>query len=265
MTVQPPLTPGTAMWTDIGGREEQQDRVAVFEREGVQLLVVADGLGGHEGGALAAQAVVDAARARGGGPAAGPEGTQSHLAAIVADAHSRINEIDIGLGSESPHSTCVLFRVADGVATWAHVGDSRLYRLENGRIVERTIDHSVVEMMRAQGRLTEEEMATHPDQNRLYEALGGPQAPTPDFGSRVLASDDAFLLVSDGVWEHSSTQQMEDALCGADLQAALRGLVVSARAGGGPRCDNLAAAGWRWRRPRKARLPWLTGRQRKDA
>ena len=250
------------MWTDIGGRGEQQDRAAVFEGEGVQMLVVADGLGGHEGGALAAQAVVDATRDH-LEPADRFQDTEGHLAAIVADAHCRINEIGSVPRRESPHSTCVLLCVADGVATWAHVGDSRLYRFKNGRIVERTTDHSVVEMMRVKGSITEDEMKSHPDQNRLYEALGGTQTPRPDFGSRILEGEDAFLLVSDGVWEHASNGQLEDVLCRPDFQAALKHLVVSVRSDAGARCDNLAVAGWRWRQSPKARLPWLVGRRRR--
>ena len=239
------LRPETAMWAHIGGREEQQDRVAVFQDPGAQLLVVADGLGGHESGASAAQAVVDAARDE-LECAGGFQKAEGHLAAIVADAHRRINAIEAaGLRVERPHSTCVLLHVAGGVATWAHVGDSRLYRFEDGRLADRTIDHSVVEMMRLRGQITEEEMKTHPDQNRLYEALGGAQVPEPEFGSKIVTAGDAFLLASDGVWENVSNAELERVLDGQDFTVALKGLVAEARASGGPKCDNLAAAAWR--------------------
>ena len=242
-------SPETAIWADMGGREEQQDRVAVFDHDGAQLLVVADGLGGHESGALAAQAVVDTAREH----FLRTQGTfrtrESQLDAIVANAHRRINAIESTAGRESPHSTCVLLHIADGLATWAHVGDSRLYRIEDGRLADRTIDHSVVEMMRLRGRITEEEMKTHPDQNRLYEALGGPQTPRPDFDAKTVAADDAFLLASDGVWEHVSNAELEKVFDVPDLTAALKGLVARARSAGGPACDNLTVAAWRCGRP----------------
>lgn len=234
----------TAMWTDIGGRENQQDRVAVFENHGAQLLVVADGLGGHEGGALAAQAVVDAARDHLDGSVR-LQATEVCLAEVVADAHCRIGAIESPAGS-SPHSTCVLLCIADGVATWAHVGDSRLYRFENGLLVDRTVDHSVVEMLRLRGRITEEEMKTHPDQNRLYEALGGAQTPKPDFDSKIIEAGDGFLLASDGIWEHVSNAQLEGAASAPDLSAALRDLVATAKSAGGPTCDNLAVVAWRF-------------------
>ena len=235
----------TATWIDIGGRDEQQDRVAVFESDEAYLLVLADGLGGHEDGAEAAQAVEDAARDHPrciGSP-------KEYLAGIVGDAHNRINAVGIegATVGRSPHSTCVLLHIANGMATWAHVGDSRLYRFENGRLAGRTIDHSVVEMMRLRGRITEEEMKTHPDQNRLYEALGGEHTPKPDFDSKTLGASDAFLLVSDGVWEHVSDAQLEAVFGASDFTGALEDLVAQAKSAGGPKCDNLSVAAWRYR------------------
>ena len=124
-----------------------------------------------------------------------------------------------------------------------------MYRIEDGRLADRTIDHSVVEMMRLRGRITEEEMKTHPDQNRLYEALGGPQMPRPDFDAKTVAAGDAFLLASDGVWEHVSNTEIEKVFDVPDLTAALKDLVAGARFAGGTACDNLAVAAWRCRRP----------------
>ena len=239
--------PQTAMWADIGGREEQQDRVAVFQNASAQLLVVADGLGGHENGARAAQAVVDAVRHR-LEYADCFQDAEGQLAAIVADAHRRINAIEAaGSRERRPHSTCVLLHVANGTATWAHVGDSRLYRFEDGRLADRTIDHSVVEMMRLRGKITEEEMKAHPDQNRLYDVLGGAQVPKPEFGSRIVTAGDAFLLASDGIWENVSNADLEGVFDAQDFTAALKDLVAHARASGGSKCDNLAVAAWRWR------------------
>ena len=241
----------TAMCADIGGRDDQQDRVAVFNSDGGYLLVVADGLGGHEGGALAAQAVIDAAQdCLAGSVREAHQSPEERLAAVVEDAHHRIKTIGAGPGSasggRSPHSTCVLLYVVEGVATWAHVGDSRLYHFEEGQLADRTFDHSVVEMMRLQGRITEEEMKTHPDQNRLYDALGGEHTPKPDFASKSVEVGDAFLLASDGVWEHVSNAQLEAVVRAEDFATALRELVVQAKSVGGPTCDNLALAGWRF-------------------
>ena len=239
----------TACFADIGGREDQQDRVQVVEggSGGAQLLVLADGVGGHEGGALAAQAVIEAAagafQALGGALVDDPS---SPLASIMASAHERINALGAELGL-APHSTCVLLYIDPLATAWAHVGDSRLYRFADGRFVERTIDHSIVELMRLQGRITEEEMKTHPDKNRLYEALGSGQLPQAEISGKESAVGDGFLLASDGVWENVADADLEAVLQARDLTEALRHLIERAKAHGGPECDNLSAAAARYR------------------
>lgn len=229
----------TTDYTDIGAREEQQDRVAIFGQNDVLLLVLADGMGGHEGGALAAQAVVDTAQEMCG--EIDDKEAARHLRSIIGRAHKRINAVGDERGI-APHSTCVLLHLADTTATWAHVGDSRLYRFSNGSLVDRTIDHSVVEMMRLQGRITEEEMKTHPDQNRLYEALGGERPPEISSGQAMLGRDEGFLLASDGLWENVSDRELEKALNARDLSGAIIALVDQAKASGGRNCDNISAA-----------------------
>ena len=233
----------TGSYSDVGGREEQQDRVAVLSCRGdTRLLVVADGMGGHEGGAVAAQAVVDAAShcfATGD-----IEDSTELLTAIVREAHRQINDAGAALGC-SPRTTCVLLHVAAGMAAWAHVGDSRLYRFEEGRLVERTLDHSVVELMRLEGRITEREMANHPDQNRLFEALGGPELPNPDVASAAIGPGAGFLLVTDGVWEHVPEKMLEAVMKAPELGSALRELTLVAKSIGGAGCDNLSAAALR--------------------
>ena len=217
----------TACQSDIGCRQEQQDRVAVFDDDGVRVFVLADGMGGHEGGALAAAAVVEDARTVFADSDLGrPEDL---LTAIALGAHERINAIGAARGI-SPHSTCVLLRLDGESATWAHVGDSRLYRFDNGRLAARTIDHSIVELMRLQGRITEREMKTHADQNRLYEALGGNEAPEVETGSAPISEDDGFLLASDGLWEN-----VEDFDSGEGFRS--RGPGRGAASAGGPGQD----------------------------
>ena len=232
----------TACLADIGGREDQQDRVVVLKGDGAHLLVLADGMGGHEGGALAAQAVVDAAsdefQALGGAVAGNPADL---LASILASAHERVNALGAELGLK-PHSTCVLLYIDLAATAWAHVGDSRLHRFADGRLAERTMDHSIVELMRLQGRITEEEMKTHPDKNRLYEALGGEQPPQSETGGKESAVGDGFLLASDGVWGNVTNADLEAVLQAEDLAEALRRLIERAKEQGGPDCDNLSAA-----------------------
>ena len=233
-----PSTLLAAAYADIGGREEQQDRVAVFRDKEAHLLVLADGMGGHEGGALAAQKVIDAAANcfQTGGANTATE----LLTNIVKGAHEGINALGSEMGI-SPHSTCVLLHVTATAATWAHVGDSRLYRFDHGHFVERTVDHSITELKRMQGRITEQEMKDHPDQNRLYEALGGDELPQPDIGSKQAASGDGFLLVSDGIWAQVTNAQLEAIFNTTNLASALEHLTKQAKERGGAQCDNLSA------------------------
>lgn len=232
----------TACRTDIGGREEQQDRAAILSGDHARLLVVADGVGGHTGGALAAQTVIDVANEAFRDFEPTPKATPAQsLERLATSAHERINILG-GAQGLNAHSTCVLLYIDAEVAAWAHVGDSRLYRFASGRLVERTMDHSIVELMHLQGRITEEEMKTHRDRNRLYEALGGSQRPQVETGGKLVASDDGFLLVSDGVWEHVTNADLEAVLQADDLSEALARLIDKAKAQGGPECDNLAAA-----------------------
>lgn len=236
----------TGWHADIGARNEQQDRAGVFEKDGACLIAVADGMGGHSGGALAAEAVVETARSlfeESDGDADGP----ALLASIIGRAHERIVE----LGAErqlDPHTTCVLLHLTPAGAHWAHAGDSRLYRLADGRIAERTLDHSKVEQLRLEGRITEEEMATHPHQNWVLQALGGWDPPEISTGSAPPGADEAFLLATDGLWENVIPEDIEDAAGADDLAEALRRLVAVARETGGPRCDNITVAVARKRR-----------------
>jgi serine/threonine protein phosphatase PrpC len=232
----------TAMADAIGGREEQQDRAACFAApEGSPALaVVADGMGGHRGGALAAQSVVEAAERlwRETPAEATPE---ERLTGLCLAAHEGINRAGKAKGIQ-PHSTGVFLWLDGGRAHWAHVGDSRLYHFAQGRLLGRTRDHSVVQLLVEMGEVSEEEMATHPTQNRLLRSLGGPDAPEPDFGSAAAGEEDAFLLCSDGLWETVTVEEMAAALSADDLDRAARMLTALAAERGGPTGDNVTVA-----------------------
>ena len=229
----------TACHADIGEREEQQDRVAVFTREEVRLLVLADGLGGHADGGMAAQAVIDVAREQFQAPVEHPP--VDLLSGIVRVAHERIQAMGVERRG-SPHSTCVLLHIGESAAVWAHVGDSRLYRFKHGRLMGRTLDHSLVELLRLQGRIDGEQMKRHPDQGRLLEALGADRIPQPDTGERCVSAGDGFLLASDGLWGNVLDRELESVFTARCLPDALRDLVARAKGRGGSDCDNIAVA-----------------------
>ena len=200
-------------------------------------------MGGHRGGALAAQTLVDVASADFLGPVHRPA---ELLSEIALRAHHRINTIGAER-SMSPHTTCVLLYVDDKTQGWAHVGDSRLYHFSNGQLVQRTIDHSIVELLRLQGKIKERDMRGHPDQNRLYEAIGGSETPAVQIGGKAVSSADGFLLASDGLWEHVRERDLEGIFHAADFSSALASLVDKARIAGGARADNISAVAARYR------------------
>lgn len=228
---------------EVGGRDEQQDRVAAFEaRNGREfLLVVADGAGGHTGGALAAQDVIDAATARWREHRRTRVEPRSLLGGICQDAHRRIAARG-GTGRNAPRSTCVVLYVDADAAHWANVGDSRVYHFRDGSVAACSRDHSVVQMLVDMGKIREDEIATHPDQNRLTQSLGGERPPAPDFGCATAAADDGFLLCSDGLWERVTPEEMAAALAASSLDTAAASIARQAAQRGGPDADNVAVA-----------------------
>ncbi|MYA30638.1 MAG: serine/threonine-protein phosphatase [Gammaproteobacteria bacterium] len=205
---------------DIGGRREQQDRVAVLWDDVACLAVLADGLGGHIAGAFAAQTAIDAAR-EAFDTSPQPE-TAELLETIVTNAHARIHaaaENDL-----YPGTTCVLLHATARRATWTHLGDSRLYRFQNGRFVDRTTDHSYPE-------------------GGMYACLGaGRELPSIEVRSAHISQSDGFLLCSDGLWESVESLQLEAVFAAQDLPGALRELVDFARSRGSSFQDNISAA-----------------------
>ncbi|MGE0735288.1 MAG: protein phosphatase 2C domain-containing protein [Alphaproteobacteria bacterium] len=224
----------------IGGRQEQQDRAEILAaRDGTDtLIVVADGMGGHAGGALASEAVVQAARKVWHRHTLQAMSPADLLAAAIKEAHDGINAAGKGKNI-SPRSTCALLYLNGKQAHWAFVGDSRLYRFRAGELLERTRDHSVVQMLVDLGKIREDQMGKHPDQNRLTQSLGGEAAPEPEFGSAEARTEDGFILCTDGLWETVTTAEMGQALRAHSLGKAAKALVAAAAERGGKTGDNV--------------------------
>ncbi len=219
-----------------GGRAEQQDRWALFtSADGAGLLaVLADGLGGHGGGAQAAQQVIDTARECLANQASlFNSDPQEALAQLCQTAHRAI-----GAASATARSTVAVVWLHGGRAWWLHVGDSRVYLLRDGARRFRTRDHSAVQLLFDSGEISEAEMATHPFQNRLYRSLGGETSPIAVIGGDQLIPGDRLILCSDGVWERISDAELWAAGDREDLEAAAQGVVNTAVTRGGVRADN---------------------------
>jgi len=238
-----------AQETRIGGRKMNQDRLGYWRTGHSLLMVVADGLGGHLHGEIAAQVAVQhfaAAFQRDARPLlAAPE---VFLARSMNSAHAAIlREAQRLELSDTPRTVIVACVVQDGHAYWTHVGDCRLYLVRRGSILQRTRDHTVVQQLLEAGRIREEALTTHPDRNRLLQCLGSMQAPRPETVERVrLKRDDLVLLCSDGLWGPLTQRQLLHALVTRELQQAIPELADLAEVRAGPQCDNVSVLAMAW-------------------
>ena len=186
-----------------------QDYVDVLRLDEVACWILADGLGGHQGGEVAsdvaARAILDAFR---GDPQISPQALRSYIAS-GQEAVRKCQREDPQLASMR---TTVVVLVSDfQSALWAHVGDSRLYFLREGRVIFQTKDHSVPQAMVAAGDLPADEVRFHEDRNRVLRSLGqdGEARPAVLEEKQSLQAGDAFLLCTDGFWEHVMELEME--------------------------------------------------------
>jgi len=233
----------------VGGRERNEDRVGQWSAAQATLLAVADGLGGHAHGDVAAQIAIDIL---GGAFAAQAQpkltDPSQFLVQAIETAHAAIlREADLRNYADSPRTVIAACVVQDAHAYWTHVGDCRFYLLRTGRIVLRSRDHTVVQRLLDEGRIREEAMATHPHRNRLLQCLGGIQQPQPDWQGGVrLAQDDILLLCSDGFWGPLTQRQMLHALLAKPLAEAIPELVDLAERCAGPESDNISVVAMTW-------------------
>jgi serine/threonine protein phosphatase PrpC len=201
--------------------------------ERAPLFVVADGMGGAQAGEVASQLAVT--QFAGELPGEDGDGAEQRLALAVRRANAEIHalsESDVrraGMGT-----TLTAAYVGRGEVSFAHVGDSRAYRLRHGELERITEDHSLVEELLRQGRLTEEEAEEHPQRSIITRALG----PEPDVEVdtvTVAAEDgDVYLLCSDGLTSMLAETTIAEILRAApDITAAAERLVAAALDAGG--------------------------------
>ena len=228
-----------------GDRAEQQDRVALVPHPkggGVALAVVADGMGGHTGGVLAAQQVIHTSRNNLEQFSVRDEDPRDMLEASIKEAHMLIKASRF-INEKDPHSTAVMLLLQPGKVSWAHCGDSRLYRYHDDQLIFRTIDHSYVEQLLAKGKITPQQAAVHAKRNILITSLGGQEAPKIDYGmAEDLQGGDSFLLCSDGWWGYFSDAELGQVLARHSARESCDILITQARQRAGGEGDNVSVA-----------------------
>ena len=234
----------------IGGRKINQDRMGYSFTRDALLLLLADGMGGHAGGEIAADIAMQTVgmmfRVQARPYVKKPE---RFLEEALLQAHHDIQAYaamhDL---PEMPRTTVVACLIQHNSAVWAHCGDSRLYWVRGNQILARTRDHSHIEYLIERGRADPSERATHPDRNKLYNCLGASSVPKIEMSTSVsLQEGDALLLCSDGLWSMLPDSEIVHRLgCDGGIVQAVPEMVQMAAAIGGPGADNTTALGIVW-------------------
>ncbi|MHB8346624.1 MAG: PP2C family protein-serine/threonine phosphatase [Acidiferrobacterales bacterium] len=247
-----------AQYSLKGSRLTNQDRIAYAERDNGVLMVLADGLGGYDGGALAAETLTRSiVRAFESVRQPLIDRPSAFLALAIMQAHKLILKSGRAhVPPISPRTTCVVCLVQRGYAYWAHVGDSRLYHFRGSSLVQRTFDHSTTEQMHLDGLLSDDEMGLHSEKGHLLKCVGGPRRPTVSLGTETaLNSGDTLLLCSDGLWQALSPAQLAHFIEFSSLEEGIEEMLLAAENKMRKACDNLSAIGLRWEERLTRELP----------
>jgi serine/threonine protein phosphatase PrpC len=232
-----------AKFSLIGGRECNQDRCLVLSSGETVLLGLADGLGGHPRGEIAAQLLVDVCESlfrRTPKPIADPA---HFMRQCIGRAHQAI----IRFGHRqappiAPRSTAVLAVVQSGIGHWMHVGDSRLYLIREGRIQYQTRDHAQIRFVRQSASEVSRPRSS------LTRCLGGQEEPPLTTCGRPtrLHANDSIVLCSDGLWGQLSPGALVATFADGKAPLADRLQALVEKAAAHPSSDNVTAVALRW-------------------
>lgn len=239
--------PVFAELTNIGHRANNQDYAChLIDKQGV-LLVVADGLGGHQGGELASRLFCEAFKYLASlelySLRLHPEVT---LQALIEAASSKMSKalIEEHEGIDA-HTTCAIawLSLPDKILTTAHIGDSRIYRFDRSQVSWRSHDHSFVQFLVDTCEISEADMGSHPGQGALTRSISvnQPAKPTIEKHKQPLADGEALLLCTDGLWEMINNDEIVKLAVSYNPEKSLRNLVQTAIQRAAPKSDNVTA------------------------
>jgi len=231
-----------------GGREKNEDRMGYCYTRESGLFVLADGMGGHPEGEVAAQIALQTISAlfqRQARPQL--ENVQEFLSSALLAAHHQILRYASGKGMlDTPRTTLVAAVVQAGAASWIHCGDSRLYMVRGGELLTRTRDHSYLELRNAPPPPGLERI----NRNVLFTCLGSPTKPIYDVtGPVYLEQGDRILLCSDGLWGTLSDEDIVTELGQHTVSHAAPELVEAALRKAGEGSDNVTVVAMEWETP----------------
>lgn len=230
-----------------GGRNNNEDRMGYTYTRESGMFVLADGMGGHPEGAMAAQLALQTMSAY-FQKAANPTVREvpEFLSSALMAAHHQIIRYAAEKGMlDTPRTTLVAAVMERGNMHWVHCGDSRLYIVRDGELLTRTRDHSYMEQQAHLGRNTQ-----NINRNILFTCLGSPAKPVFDLSGPIqLKQGDRVLLCSDGLWGTVKDSEIAQELASNPLEHSVPELVEMALKRGGPRCDNVTILAMEWETP----------------
>jgi serine/threonine protein phosphatase PrpC len=233
----------------LGDREGNEDRVGYTYSRDVLLMVVADGMGGHHGGEVAAEIAVSEITRRFQQEARNKlKKPFEFLVSAIQSAHRAIvsHAVEQNL-LECPRTTIVACIVQNGSAFWAHAGDSRLYVLRQGELVAQTQDHSRVQMMIDAGEITREAAARHPERNKIFSCLGGVVPPQIATAREFkLEAGDTIVMSSDGFWAQIPGNILGSMLRKQPIVELMPGLLEEAHRRARGESDNISVVAMTW-------------------
>ena len=223
-----------AVRSDVGLLREGNEDSAYA---GPRLLAVADGMGGHAAGEVASSLTIASMAKLDSEPPGGD--MLAELSSAVAAANTRLQEMIIANPAvEGMGTTLTALFWSDGHAAVCHIGDSRGYLLREGELYQITHDHTLVQSLVDEGRISADDVSTHPQRSLLLRALDGRSIAEPDLSVHDGQAGDRYLLCSDGLSGVVSDEVLRETLATiADPEAVARQLIELALHGGGP--DNI--------------------------
>jgi serine/threonine protein phosphatase PrpC len=249
---QPGSQPDYARASQRGDRKINQDRCEVFQHDGIIVLVLADGMGGHPKGEVAAQMFVDSTYHLLKNAETASFNIDEFIYRVMKTAHKNIRHF--GLQKRPPiypRSTGVIVVIQNGMMQWSHLGDSRTYLFREGQAHRRSLDHTRVELMRLKGDIEDSDSQSEASgRSGVSKCLGGKKK-LPDIEitpPMPLHDGDVLLLCTDGIWSQLKEARLQALILSENgsLTERTSNLVDEAVKAAYPNSDNATALALCW-------------------
>jgi protein phosphatase len=197
--------------THVGDRENNQDFMAHIISNTYALFVVADGLGGHHAGEKASrffcEGLLKGADTYAKQVALNPVDSLSAWVSSAVREMKRLFELD--KSGDEAHTTCAILYLDEQQVVTAHCGDTRIYRMNPQKILWRTQDHSIPQQLLNEGKITEQDMAHHPEQNQLTRSINILKMSEVEINVYpAMKIGETLILCSDGFWEYVKQEEL---------------------------------------------------------